>query len=104
MIVVGARSSGHGLPAIRVYGDGRPDYDVGMPQMAQGPVFAGRAPAEAGPRPVLGDPSVIRERSWLKGPDQVSAGPPRAVRSGVFAVLTVAAILVVALAIALAAR
>lgn len=67
-------------------------------------MFAGRARAEAGPSPVLGDPTGIPERSWLNGPHQESARPSRAVRTGVILVLVVAASLVAALAIALAAR
>jgi hypothetical protein len=75
-----------------------------MPQIAQGPVFAGRARVEVGAPPVLGDPTVIRERSWLNGPDQESSRPSLAMRTGVVVVLIVAAILVVGLAIALAGR
>jgi hypothetical protein len=70
-----------------------------------GQVFAGRATAVAGTDGALEDPTEIRTRSWLTGPEQgLRSRPSPSARAGVMVTLAVLAMVVVALAMALATR
>jgi hypothetical protein len=82
-----------------------PESDASTLELSPCQVFAGRVRPVVGSDPRLDDPTAVREWSWLTGPDpkrpaRVSLG----VRVGVFVLLAVPAMLVVALAMALAAR
>jgi hypothetical protein len=82
-----------------------PESEAYPSEARPGQVFAGRSRAVAGTDRALDDPTVIRERSWLAGPEpepQTTASV--SARASVIVLLAVLAMLVAALGLALAAR